>query len=110
MPQLDPTWFASQLFWLAITFVTLYVVLSRFVLPPLLEIIARRAQTAQDDMRLMFAHEVHQQTVEAKNLDIGVPKTEYGLFFIADYEKRGGNTSVPFAPEPGPPLLGKFFL
>ena len=50
MPQLDPTWFASQLFWLAITFVTLYVLLSRFILPPLQDVIARRAQTQSGDV------------------------------------------------------------
>jgi len=52
MPQLDPTFFASQLFWLAITFVALYVVLSRFILPPLQEIIARRLQTVEGDISL----------------------------------------------------------
>ena len=50
MPQLDPTWFASQLFWLAITFVALYFVLSRFVLPPLQEIMGRRASTVEGDI------------------------------------------------------------
>jgi F-type H+-transporting ATPase subunit b len=52
MPQLDPTWFASQLFWLAVTFVLLYVILSRFVLPPLQDIIARRQQTVEGDLSL----------------------------------------------------------
>lgn len=50
MPQLDPTWFASQLFWLAITFVGLYFVLSRLVLPPLQDIIARRQQAVAGDI------------------------------------------------------------
>ena len=50
MPQLDPTWFASQLFWLAVTFVLLYAMLSRFVLPPLQDIVARRKQTAASDI------------------------------------------------------------
>jgi F-type H+-transporting ATPase subunit b len=50
MPQLDSTWFTSQLFWLAITFVTLYVLLSRMVLPPLQDIIARRKQTIESDI------------------------------------------------------------
>ena len=50
MPQLDPTWFASQLFWLAITFIALYVILSRLVLPPLQEIIARRINTVDGDI------------------------------------------------------------
>jgi F-type H+-transporting ATPase subunit b len=52
MPQLDPTWFASQLFWLAICFVALYFVLSRFVLPPLQEVMARRASTVEGDLSL----------------------------------------------------------
>jgi F-type H+-transporting ATPase subunit b len=50
MPQLDPTWFASQLFWLVITFSLLYVVLSRFMLPPLQAIIARRQETLDHDV------------------------------------------------------------
>lgn len=50
MPQLDPTWFTSQLFWLALTFVGLYIVLSRMVLPPLMDVLARRDQTIRDDV------------------------------------------------------------
>lgn len=50
MPQLDPTWFASQLFWLCITFAVLYFVLSRVVLPPLLDVTARRQQTVTGDI------------------------------------------------------------
>ena len=50
MPQLDPTWFASQIFWLAVCFTLLYVVLARVVLPPLSGTIARRGQTIDDDL------------------------------------------------------------
>ena len=50
MPQLDPTWFASQLFWLAVTFAILYGIISRKVLPPLLEILERRQQTVELDV------------------------------------------------------------
>jgi F-type H+-transporting ATPase subunit b len=50
MPQLDPTWFASQLFWLAICFVALYAILSRLVLPPIQDILARRQQTMTSDI------------------------------------------------------------
>jgi len=50
MPQLDPTWFASQLFWLAITFAALYFILSRLVLPPLQDTIARRLGTVEGDI------------------------------------------------------------
>jgi F-type H+-transporting ATPase subunit b len=50
MPQLDPTWFASQLFWLLVSFVTLYFILSKLILPPLLEILARREQTRASDI------------------------------------------------------------
>ncbi len=50
MPQLDPTWFVSQLFWLLVSFVLLYTVLARFVLPPLQNIIARREGTIEGDI------------------------------------------------------------
>ena len=49
MPQLDTTWFASQIFWLIIAFVTLYWLLSRKALPRLAEILeARQDRIAAD--------------------------------------------------------------
>ena len=33
MPQLDPEFWVSQIFWLTITFGTLFLVLSKFILP-----------------------------------------------------------------------------
>jgi F-type H+-transporting ATPase subunit b len=49
MPQLDATWFASQIFWLIIAFATLYYLLSRKALPRLAEILeARQDRIAAD--------------------------------------------------------------
>lgn len=42
MPQLDPTYFASQIFWLAITFGFLYLVFARKVLPTVSEVLENR--------------------------------------------------------------------
>lgn len=50
MPQLDPTWFASQLFWLAIFITVLYVALSRAILPGLMGIIELRQETRGRDI------------------------------------------------------------
>ena len=65
MPQLDPTWFASQLFWLAITFITLYILMARFVLPPLQEVIARRLQTKEQDVAAAEAMKLEAQAAKA---------------------------------------------
>ncbi len=66
MPQLDPTWFASQLFWLAITFLTLYVVLAYVILPPLMGIMIKRKETVEND--LATAQTMKSQAEEAKEL------------------------------------------
>src|SRR4051812_21405716 len=50
MPQLDSTWFASQLFWLLVSFAALYFLLARLVLPPLQGVLARRAQVMATDL------------------------------------------------------------
>lgn len=50
MPQLDPTWFASQLFWLALSFALLYFLMSRLALPPLQEVLTRRKETISGDI------------------------------------------------------------
>lgn len=50
MPQLNPdTWF-SQIFWLVITFVFLYVVISKIVLPKLSESIEQRNDHVSDNI------------------------------------------------------------
>ncbi len=66
MPQLDPTWFASQLFWLAVTFLTLYIVLARIILPPLMGIMTQRKETVEGD--LATAQTLKSQAEEAKEL------------------------------------------
>ena len=50
MPQLDPTWFASQLFWLAVTFVVLYVLISKVLLPPIAGVMATRKSAIDGDI------------------------------------------------------------
>ncbi len=49
MPQIDTATFASQIFWLAVAFVTLYYLLSRRALPRLIEVLeARQDRIAAD--------------------------------------------------------------
>lgn len=50
MPQLDPTWFVSQLFWLVIAFVALYALLSRWALPGITGVIDERQRTMDGDL------------------------------------------------------------
>ncbi len=51
MPQLDPVWFYSQIFWLVISFSLLYLFLSRQVLPALSGTIQQRKQTVGSDIQ-----------------------------------------------------------
>ncbi|MBV8939492.1 MAG: hypothetical protein JO089_06605 [Alphaproteobacteria bacterium] len=50
MPQLDPTWYVSQLFWLCVCMALLYLALSRAVLPPLMRVAEARRQMREDDL------------------------------------------------------------
>lgn len=50
MPHFDATSFASQLFWLAVTFVTLYVLMSKIALPRISDILEERQRRISDDL------------------------------------------------------------
>ncbi|WP_291202422.1 hypothetical protein [Hyphomonas sp.] len=63
-PAFDPTWYASQLFWLAIFFLGLYFALSRFILPKLSDTLEKRSNRIASD--LDEAARLNNQSVEAQ--------------------------------------------
>ncbi|MGB1234897.1 MAG: F0F1 ATP synthase subunit B' [Planktomarina sp.] len=65
MPQLDLSTFPNQIFWLVVTLVVIYFVLSKIALPRIGGALADRAQTITDD--LATAEELKQKAVEAEN-------------------------------------------
>ncbi|MEO5373635.1 MAG: F0F1 ATP synthase subunit B' [Alphaproteobacteria bacterium] len=50
MPQFDPTFFPSQLFWLAVCFGALYLLMSRVALPRIAEVVVERQRRVDDDL------------------------------------------------------------
>lgn len=50
MPQFDPSTFSSQLFWLVICFVGLYLIVSKFAIPRIGDILEQRERVVQDDL------------------------------------------------------------
>lgn len=50
MPQFNPEWFASQIFWLFVTFVVLYLLMSRIALPNVARILQERREKVSDDL------------------------------------------------------------
>ena len=50
MPQLDPTFYSSQLFWLAVTFIILLLLMWRVALPRVSDILATRQDRMEQDL------------------------------------------------------------
>jgi F-type H+-transporting ATPase subunit b len=55
MPQLDSTFFPSQLFWLFVTGMFLYVVLSKFALPVVGRMVELRDAKVREDLEAAYA-------------------------------------------------------
>ncbi len=64
MPQLDPTYYPSQIFWLVVTGLCLYFVLSRLALPRITALLEQRDAQVQSD--LDSAYRLKQQAEDIK--------------------------------------------
>lgn len=64
MPQLDFSTFPNQIFWLLVTLVIIYIVMSRVALPRIGGVLANRKGTITSDLRA--AEELKQKALEAE--------------------------------------------
>ena len=64
MPQLDFATFPNQIFWLVVTLVVIYLLLSQVILPRIGAVLAERSGTISND--LAAAEELKQQAVAAE--------------------------------------------
>lgn len=48
LPQMDPTWFSNQLVWLGVSFLVLYTIVSRVIVPSVGGVLAARNTTIQE--------------------------------------------------------------
>ena len=64
MPQLDFTTFPNQIFWLVVTLVVIYFVLSRVALPRIASVLSERQGTITND--IAAAEELKQKAAEAE--------------------------------------------
>lgn len=63
MPQLDPTWIVSQVFWLLICFAVLFFAMAKLIVPKIAETIEDRQKRIDDD--LIKAEELKQEAETA---------------------------------------------
>lgn len=64
LPQLDPTWFASQVFWLAVHFIALYFIAAKLILPRIAESLNRREGRIANDLEQ--ADRLQKEATEAR--------------------------------------------
>ena len=63
MPQLDPTWFVSQFFWLCICFFTMLFLMSKIFIPKISDILEQRQRKIDD--YLVKANQLKEQAEES---------------------------------------------
>lgn len=66
MPQLDPSVWPTQLIWLAITFIALYLIVWRIALPRIAEVLEARQRKLDDDLKKATALKEEAETILAE--------------------------------------------
>ena len=66
MPQLDPSVWPTQLIWLAITFIALYLIVWRIALPRIADVLEARQRKLDDDLKKATALKEEAETILAE--------------------------------------------
>lgn len=66
LPQLDPTWFASQTFWLVLVFTAMYLIFARSILPSISTTLENRHEHIQNDLDTAERLKEDAETVQHK--------------------------------------------
>ena len=66
MPQLNPEFYMSQLFWLVLTFTFLFIFLWRISLPRISTVLEKRASKINDDIRMAKQHQADAEEIQNK--------------------------------------------
>jgi F-type H+-transporting ATPase subunit b len=66
MPQLNPEFYISQLFWLILTFTFLFIFLWRISLPRISTVLEKRASKINNDIRLAKQHQAEAEEIQNK--------------------------------------------
>ena len=77
LPQFEPTWYASQIFWLAISFAVLYFIFAKKTLPSISSTIENRKNHIQSDLEMAEkltkeaddVHDAYQQNLSSAQSD-----------------------------------------
>ena len=95
LPQLDPTWYASQALWMLITFCATFWMMWKFVLPRMNAVLDERQRRLDDDMKKaeLFKTEAENVLKEYKNAMASANEQARELLNnaqqeIAEYSKR----------------------
>jgi len=66
MPQLNPEFFISQLFWLVITFTFLFIFLWRISLPRIGSVLEKRAAKINEDIKIAKKYQAEAEEIQNK--------------------------------------------
>ena len=84
MPQLNPEFYMSQLFWLVLTFTFLFIFLWRISLPRISTVLEKRASKINDDLRLAKQHQAEAEEIQNKiNLQLREARLETCLLYTS---------------------------
>ena len=78
MPQLNPEFYISQLFWLVLTFTFLFIFLWRISLPRISTVLEKRANKINDDIKIAKQYQAEAEEIQNK-IDSNYAKLNWKL-------------------------------